>query len=60
MRTQTHLHTHNTPLQASSCEFTWARGRLFDQDAATVLYEACCEAPTATVMEVGGSWTLAG
>lgn len=46
--TQTQLHT-----QASSCEFTWARGRLYDRDTATVLYEACSEAPTATVAQVG-------
>ncbi|KIY95271.1 DNA topoisomerase III [Monoraphidium neglectum] len=40
------------PPQASSCDFTWARGRLFDRDAVTVLYEACSEAPTATVTQI--------
>jgi DNA topoisomerase IA len=36
----------------------WARGRLFDRDAATVFYEACAEAPTATVLEVRGARRL--
>jgi DNA topoisomerase IA len=35
--------------------FTWARGRLYDRDAAALLYEACCEAPTATVVGLRGS-----
>lgn len=34
------------------CEFTWVRGRLFDQDVAAMLYEACAEEPVATVMQV--------
>jgi hypothetical protein len=40
--------------QQPSCEFKWARDRLFDQDVATMLYEAVAEEPiTATVMQVG-------
>jgi hypothetical protein len=40
--------------QQASCEFKWARDRLFDQDVATLLYEAVAEEPiTATVMQVG-------
>ena len=31
------------------------RGRLFDQRAATVLYELCCAAPTVTITDVAGS-----
>jgi hypothetical protein len=40
--------------QQLSCDFTWARGRLYDEAVATVLYEMCCEQPEATVMQVGG------
>lgn len=37
-----------------SCEFKWVRDRLFDQDVATMLYEAVAEELiTATVMQVG-------
>jgi hypothetical protein len=39
--------------QQASCEFKWARDRLFDQDVATLLYEAVAEEPiTATVVQV--------
>jgi hypothetical protein len=31
------------------------RGRLYDQRAATVLYEICCAAPTVTICDVSGS-----
>lgn len=42
--------------QTPSCEFKWARDRLFDQDVATMLYEAVAEEPiTATVMQVGST-----
>lgn len=37
-------------------DFTWQRGRLFDEQVAQVLYDACCEQPAATVMEVWGGW----
>lgn len=41
--------------QPASCEFKWARDRLFDVDVATMLYEAVAEEPiTATVMQVRG------
>lgn len=40
--------------QQPSCEFKWARDRLFDRDVATMLYEAAAQEPvTATVMQVG-------
>lgn len=35
------------------CTFAWLRGRLFDQPAAAMLHELCCDHPTATVAEVG-------
>jgi hypothetical protein len=40
--------------QGARCEFNWARGRLFDGDAAALLYEAVTEEQpiTATVMQV--------
>lgn len=38
--------------QQPGCEFKWVRDRLFDQDVATMLYEACAEEPMATVMQV--------
>jgi hypothetical protein len=39
--------------QQPSCEFKWARDRLFDRDVATMLYEAATQEPvTATVMQV--------
>lgn len=43
--------------QQPSCEFKWARDRLFDQDVATMLYEAAVEEEpiTATVMQVRAS-----
>ena len=37
------------------CSFEWRRGRLFDHVAATVLYEVCCEDPTATILRVRSS-----
>ena len=37
------------------CSFDWRRGRLFDHVAATVLYEVCCEDPTATILRVRSS-----
>lgn len=37
------------------CSFEWRRGRLFDHVAATVLYEVCCEEPTATILRVRSS-----
>lgn len=36
----------------SIVEFKWRRNRLFDYDAAFVLYELCLEDPTATVLSV--------
>jgi hypothetical protein len=41
--------------QQPSCEFKWARDRLFDQDIATMLYEGVVadEPIMATVMQVG-------
>ncbi len=36
------------------CQFEWRRGRLFDHVAATLLYEGCCEDPTAHVLRVRG------
>ncbi|KAL6766703.1 hypothetical protein ACKKBG_A37025 [Auxenochlorella protothecoides x Auxenochlorella symbiontica] len=36
------------------CTFAWLRGRLFDQPAAAMLHELCCDHPTATVAEVKG------
>ncbi|KFM25533.1 DNA topoisomerase 3-alpha [Auxenochlorella protothecoides] len=36
------------------CTFAWSRGRLFDQPAAAMLHELCCDHPTATVAEVKG------
>jgi DNA topoisomerase-3 len=38
-----------------SCEFKWARDRLFDQGVATLLYEQCAEEPTATVMQASAA-----
>jgi DNA topoisomerase-3 len=38
-----------------SCEFKWARDRLFDQGVATMLYEQCAEEPTATVMQASAA-----
>lgn len=37
-----------------SAEFSWARGRLFDELAAFIIYEMCMERPTATVCQVTG------
>lgn len=37
-----------------ACDFSWRRGRLFDKDAATVLYEVCAEEPVATVLSNEG------
>lgn len=37
------------------CSFEWRRGRLFDHVVATVLYEVCCEDPTATILRVRSS-----
>lgn len=37
-----------------SCEFSWARQRLYDQASAVLLHEMCLEVPIATVLEVGG------
>jgi hypothetical protein len=34
------------------CEFTWARGRLFDHGMAALLYELCLEAGQALVTKV--------
>lgn len=45
---------HQAQQQQPSCEFKWARDRLFDRDVATMLYEAAAQEPvTATVMQVG-------
>ena len=33
-------------------EFTWCRGRVFNQQACLILYQICLEAPTATVINV--------
>eukprot|EP00798_Chlamydomonas_sp_ICE-L_P013708 gene13708-19601_t len=38
----------------ASCKFDWTRGRLFDEDAASMLYEMCLEEPIATVESVHG------
>lgn len=45
-------HQQQQQQRQRSCEFKWVRGRLHDEATATVLYEACLEDPTATVMEV--------
>lgn len=34
-----------------TANFTWQRGHLFDKLFCFVLYEACCESPTATVIK---------
>jgi hypothetical protein len=49
-----HVSKGAEPPDTGHCEFTWARGRLFDQDAAVVLYEMCAEQPLARVLEVRG------
>lgn len=46
------------PPGGASCDFAWARGRLFDRDAAAAIYEACREAPEATVVDVRGARRL--
>ena len=38
--------------------FNWARGRLFDYEAAVILYELVVENPTATVMDINGKETF--
>eukprot|EP00898_Chlorokybus_atmophyticus_P007322 jgi/Chlat1/7591/Chrsp63S09151 len=43
------------PVDNIPCHFDWARGRLFDHAAATVLYEMCVEDTLATVVDVKGS-----
>lgn len=35
-----------------SCEFTWARKRLFDRHSAVMLYEMCVDDPIALVTKV--------
>jgi DNA topoisomerase-3 len=38
--------------EGQSCVLHWQRDRLYDHVIATILYETCVEAPTATVTKV--------
>ncbi|CAI5943898.1 unnamed protein product [Closterium sp. NIES-65] len=48
-------HVQHSPPPATSAEFSWQRGRLFDHHIAATLFEMCLDNPVATVMEVAGS-----
>lgn len=47
-----YIHVAYQAPDGKSCVFKWDRGHLFDQDIATVLYEACVDDPLAHVMQV--------
>ena len=50
-----YIHAAYRPPQGQACSFAWQRGHIYDHAIATVLYEACCEAPLATVTK---AWPL--
>jgi hypothetical protein len=49
------IHAAYRPPQGQACTFAWQRGHIYDHAVATVLYEACCEAPLATITK---AWLL--
>jgi DNA topoisomerase-3 len=51
-----HQQPHAPPPTTQTAVFDWCRGRLFDRDAAALLYEACLETgPVATIASVRGA-----